>query len=208
MQFKTLKIYNLNQKIRAHYRRLRGKPEMRANYIVACPSCFHDQGLKLLAEKTAFQMAGACPNCKTRSPKKIRLSELQWIAHTFFVWGTFQRAEYGGYPAVVFNERQTTSISFSDWLSLDVKLIEQILGVGFFLYGPRFWMFGEVEPLKGLQDKNIRTTVIQRVVSEYPTKTIDQDTLLYRVRKDVKNPDTASEYDSPPLGLEGTGRLD
>jgi len=49
---------------------------------------------------------------------------------------------------VQFNERQKTSINASSWLKPDVELFERLLGIGFFHYGPRLWMVGEVEPLK------------------------------------------------------------
>ncbi len=55
------------------------------------------------------------------------------------------------HPRVQFNEHQHTSIDVAPWLAPDVRLFERLLGIGFFHYGPRLWMVGEVEPLKALQ---------------------------------------------------------
>ena len=58
------------------------------------------------------------------------------------MWRSLVRFEYGAAPAIQLNKHQTTN---------DVRILEEILGVGFFQYGPRLWMFGEVEPMKDLQ---------------------------------------------------------
>jgi hypothetical protein len=175
---------------------------------MACPECFQDQGVKLLATKVAVAKPGACPNCGRNGHKKLRMSELEWVAHTFFVCGTIRLTDYGGAPAVQFNQHQTTSVEFPPWTKRDARLFERFLGIGFFLYGPRMWMVGEIEPLKSLQDSSSRSQVVDRIVSEYPVVTLGRDTLLYRIRKCPKRPDLENEYDSPPNGIEGNGRLD
>ena len=69
-----------------------------------------------------------------------------------------------------------------------MEVFERILGVGFFHYGPRLWMVGEVEPLKSLQDKNQRGSIIERIIAEYPKKEVTSDQCFYRVRKSPENP--------------------
>jgi hypothetical protein len=128
--------------------------------------------------------------------------------HTFFVWGTYQRPQYGGYPAVQINEHQKTNVSFSPWLEPDVRLFEKWFGMGFFHYGPRFWMFGEVTPLKEIIEPATRAKIVERVVTEYPTMELPVDALLYRLRKQPGDPSAESEYDSPPLGTPCAGRLE
>ena len=44
----------------------------------------------------------------------------------------------------------------------DASVFEDALGIGFFLYGPRLWMVGEIEPLKELQRKETRSDVIPK----------------------------------------------
>ena len=56
-----------------------------------------------------------------------------------------------------FNQHRATSIDTAPWLESDLRLFEDVLGVGFFYYGPRLWMVGEVEPLKALQDAATRS---------------------------------------------------
>ena len=69
-------------------------------------------------------------------------------------------------------------------------------------------MIGEIEPLKQLQEPSTRNSIIDRILNEYPSKTLDPENLFYRVRKAPASPDNHSEYDSPPIGVTGNGRLD
>jgi len=208
MRLKTPRFYNFAQAIGWRVRKFLGNTDLLPNYVTGCPSCFHDQGLKLLASKTSIEMKGACPNCGSNGNKKLRMSELQYILHTFFIWGTYQKPTYGAYPAIQANEHQTTSVKFSDWLEPDVRLFEKWFGIGFFHYGPRFWMFGQVTPLEHLQDINMRSDVIARILVGYPVVDLPIDTIIYRIRKHPSDPGEPSEYDSPPIEMAGKGRLD
>lgn len=116
--------------------------------------------------------------------------------------------DYGAAPLIQFNDKQRTSISFPQWLQADPSIFEDALGIGFFHYGPRLWMVGEVGPLKALQDQKRRPEAIARVLREYPIRTIGVDATLYRLRKGPKQPAETHEYDSPPEEVVGTGRLD
>jgi hypothetical protein len=130
------------------------------------------------------------------------------LAHRFFVWGTQKRLEYGAAPVIQFNESQSTDIRVPTWLVDDVHLIEKSVGVGFFYYGPRMWMVGEVEPLKQLRDKSTRVTVINRILKEYPSTLFPEDQIFYRLRTNPLAPSDPQSYDSPPASLAGSGRLD
>jgi len=115
---------------------------------IACSACFADHGLRLNAEQIGSEDESACTNCGKTDGKKLTKEALEALAHRFFVWGSLSRGRYGAAPMVQFNERQKTSINASSWLKPDVELFERLLGIGFFHYGPRLWMVGEVEPLK------------------------------------------------------------
>lgn len=176
--------------------------------IVACSSCFADRGLQLDASRLGEADSATCPNCGTVEGKKLDKDRLGTLAYRFFVWGSFWRTEYGGAPRIQFNEHQRTSISPPIWLQSDVELFERLLGVGFFHYGPRLWMLGEVEPLKALQEATSRGAIVKRVLDEYPARELDPPFSFYRIRKDPKSPLEHSEYDSPPNSISGSGRLD
>lgn len=94
------------------------------------------------------------------------------------------------------------------WLQHDLHLLSEAGGVGVFHYGPRFWMFGEVEPLKDLQDPDKRGAIIARILREYPSIDWSEKEPFFRVRVNPGHPDKESEYDSPPASLLGQGRLD
>ena len=175
---------------------------------IACSNCFADRGLQLDAAQLGEADSTACPGCGSTEGKKLDKDRLAKLAYRFFVWGSFWRTEYGGAPLIQFNEHQKTSISPPSWLETDVKLFERSLGVGFFHYGPRLWMVGEVEPLKALQEATSRGAILARVLSEYPAREIDPPFSFYRIRKDPKSPSEHHEYDSPPASLSGSGRLD
>lgn len=153
--------------------------------------------------------ASACPNCHKKQGAKLTKEALLRLAHQYFVWGSFHRTEYGGAPTIEFNNRRSGGeVAFPPSLSNDASLIEKVCGIGFFHYGPRLWMIGEVEPLKQLQDQSTRDTIIHRIINEYPEKSLDPGNLFYRVRKAPAVPDSHGEYDSPPIGVTGNGRFD
>lgn len=105
---------------------------------VACANCFSDRGLRLDAERIGRDVAGACPNCGATEFKKLPIPGVGALAHRFFVWGSMWRARYGAASLIQFNEHQQTSIDIAPWLKDDVKLIEQLLGVGFFTMAHAF----------------------------------------------------------------------
>jgi hypothetical protein len=174
----------------------------------ACSHCFNDRGLRLDADQIGIPDPSPCPRCAKTEGKKLDLSQLEQLAHRFFVWGSFFRTRYGGAPILQFNQDQKTSISLSPWLKSDIALFEQCLGIGFFHYGPRLWMVGKVTPLNMLQDASTRQTVVDRIVKEYPTREVAPSQHVYRIRKEPKTPSAPHEYDTPPTGFLGTGRLD
>jgi hypothetical protein len=173
-----------------------------------CSDCFSDQGLKLDASRIGITDNSVCPNCGTTSGNKLSKKLIATLAHRYFVWGTLHRCEYGAAPVVQFNEHQQTSIEFAPWFEADLHLIEKAIGIGFFYYGPRLWMVGVVEPLKALQDSTTRSSIIERIISEYPAVILTTEQIFYRLRKAPTKPAEIDEYDSPPIALAGSGRLD
>ncbi len=178
--------------------------------FLLCSNCFFDEGLRIDSRKHGVEQQGNCPNCKSPDGKKLTKEHVLGLAHRFFVGGTTIRFDYGAAPRVQCNEHHygTSDISPSPWLKNDVKLIENAGKIGFFHYGPRFWMFGEVEPLKALRDPATRPQIIERVLKEYPEQTLAKDASFYRVRVNPQRPAEPDEYDSPPLHVAGKGRLD
>lgn len=176
--------------------------------ILLCSECFNDHGLMLDAFRLGVKDESKCPNCGSTGGQKLDKGQITRLAYQFFVRGTIHKMDYGGAPAIQFNERQQTSVTFADHLQADARLIEQAIGVGFFHYGPRLWMVGEVEPLKGLQDSKERWKVIEKIFKEYPTRILSPGDLFYRLRIDPQDPNNKLEYDSPPNENVGQGRLD
>lgn len=174
---------------------------------VACSKCFQDHGLQLDAEQIGYREESVCPICQSTQGRKLSADHLENLAHRFFVWGSLCRPKYGASPLIQFNKHQKTSIEFASWLRSDIEIFEKILGIGFFHYGPRYWMLGEVEPLKALQKAKTRSTVVDRIITEYPERNIGLDFSFYRLRKSPKSPSEISEYDSPPSTISDISRF-
>jgi hypothetical protein len=121
--------------------------------IVACSECFSDTGLKLEALHCGSKGEACCPNCSSILGAKLSKSDLEGLSYTFFVSGSIIRSNYGGANGIQFNENNIgveDDIQFSRELAKDAKLIATLIDMGFFLYGPRLWMIGKIEPLKSL----------------------------------------------------------
>ena len=177
--------------------------------IVACSECFCDQGLRLDAQQLGENDSSAvvCPNCGSTTGSKLTSEILSRLAYRFFVWGSWHRTDFGGAPMVQFNDRRDTDVVFPTIVETDIRVFERILGIGFFLYGPRLWMVGEVEPLKALQDPRSAMPIIERILNEYPTFEICSEHVFYRIRKSPELPTNEHEYDSPPSSFAGDGRF-
>lgn len=173
-----------------------------------CSECFRDEGLRLDAHRIGVTDSTTCSNCGATVGRKLDADLLSALAHRFFVWGSLLRCDYGAAPLIQFNEHQKTSIAVPSWLEADMRLIERTLGVGFFHYWPRLWMVGEVEPLKALADTSSSPAIIERILQEYPELILRPEDKFYRIRKAPRSPNEFHEYDSPPVALAGTGRLD
>lgn len=174
---------------------------------VACSRCFKSRGLILDAMQYGREEMGACPNCGREDGIKLGKAPLAYLAERFFVDGSFCKSDFGDAPAIQFNEHQKTSIEVDDVLKGDIRVFEKLLGVGFFDYGPRLWMVGEVEPLKALLDEKKRAGIIERILVEYPTRVVGRDETFYRVRKSPESATNPREYDAPPLDIPQDGRL-
>lgn len=175
-----------------------------------CSDCFEDEGLRIDSYKIGLESSEECPTCSSKRGKKLTKELIRGLAWRFFVSGTTIRCKYGAAPVIQTNEYHhgKSDIRPSPWLESDIKLIEDAAKIGFFHYGPRLWMVGEVEPLKDLQRESSREKIIQRVIDEYPERLIPSGTKFYRLRVNPKKPSEPMEYDSPPIEFSGNGRLD
>tara|TARA_R110000787_G_scaffold281399_1_gene392675 strand:+ start:4877 stop:6133 length:1257 start_codon:yes stop_codon:yes gene_type:complete len=177
---------------------------------VLCSGCFTDHGLRVDAERIGIPHALPCPNCGTDGTKKLTPYLLKVLAAQFFVRGSVHRSTYGSAPLVQFNELRFGDGDYegSKWLNNDVTLISEKAQIGLFHYGPRMWLLGNIEPLEALQAPARRPPVIDRIVTEYPERTLPKGESIYRLRINPEAPVASDEYDSPPDEHLGKGRLD
>ena len=182
--------------------------EKRTGYLL-CSKCFQNEGLYKMAEEIGVTDTDMCRTCRNSDGKKLTKYMILDLAYAFFVWGTFHRTHYGGAPILQFNKHHVPSEkeAIPEGMSEDVKRIEEGAEIGLFRYGPRFWMIGEIEPLKALIGTEEREKTIDSIFEEYPTVTLPAGEKFYRLRKNPRYPEEPKEYDSAP-GKRGTGRLD
>jgi len=177
-----------------------------------CSERFNDQGLCPDAAGLGEDDQTTCPQCGSTAGKKLDRERLEALAHLFFVHGTLRRPKFGGYPGLQFNDRRypEDSVVFPAWLVGDARLIADTLRIGIFAYGPRFWMFGEIEPLKALRRRRTRRAVVERIIAEYPTHDLRLSDSFFRLRINPKPQTEFGQYDSPPEPRSGRtyGRLD
>lgn len=177
-----------------------------------CSDCFTDRGLEIEARKIGHESRRSCPNCHLLTGAKLYTSDIEELARRFFVYGTWIRTEFGGANALQFNEwhHDKREVSFPGWLESDARLIENALGVGFFHYGPPLWRLGEIEPLTELKDPSTQATAAARLVRRFPQRQLQKGSSFYRLRLGVEQGkhNDASQYDAPPDGFAGKGRLD
>jgi hypothetical protein len=181
-----------------------------ASEPLLCSECFADQGLKLAAAQIGVQSSAACPHCGSAGGAKLDKWLIRDLAVRFFVQGTLQRADYGAAPIIQCNDgRAGGELELPMPLQADADLIERSAGVGLFLYGPRDWMLGGVEPLVELQDPARRDPVVERILREYPVRLVNENDIFYRLRRNPRAPAEHGEYDSPPPSARVEGyRLD
>jgi RES domain len=187
--------------------RIAGNPFPKTRPVL-CSDCFRDRGLRLDAADVGFEHALPCPNCGAIGTKKLNAYALQVLASRFFVRGSVIRFKYGSAPLLQFNHQRTTEYEAPPWLRGDVAMISENANIGIFYYGPRFWMLGEVEPLKALQNAESCQLIIDRILKEYPVQILPEGDAIYRLRRNPEDPMNSAEYDSAPQEHLGKARLD
>ena len=174
-----------------------------------CSKCFNDFGLIKTVESIGIDNNCICENCKKSDGFKITKEQLEDVCMNYFIDGTFCKSNYGGSCLVMYNYVQKTEIKVPKFLKNDIKLLEDNLGIGFFYYSPRLYNLGLVEPLDELLDKKTRKKAINNIISKFPSKIIDENFKLFRLRKNPVYPNKNSEYDSPPNKFRSNyGRFD
>jgi hypothetical protein len=202
-----IKSYTLKSRLLERLRSLR----YRIQCPLLCSDCFADHGLALEARKLGKLSQRKCPNCNSCAGAKLDQHTLQDLAWNFFVSGSFIRTEYGGWSLLAINDTQPGGqVHFPAWLDADARMIEEKLGVGIFHYGPPLWRLGEIEPLDALKNEATQQAAALDVIRRFPRRSLSVGETFYRLRKGVES-ERASEptqYDTPPDGHGGAGRLD
>ncbi len=103
--------------------------------ILLCSDCFHDEGMRLDSFVIGIDDKTKCPMCGSENGHKLTKELVQKLCYRFFVRGTIEKCEYGGFPLIQFNEQHynNSDIDVSHWLGEDVKLIEKAGEIGFFI---------------------------------------------------------------------------
>lgn len=176
--------------------------------FLMCSKCFKDEGLKQTAERIGINNNNICKNCNQTDGKKLNERLLSQLVFYFFVKGSLYKVDYGAAPIIQYNDLRDCEIEFFDDLKLDVDMISKYIKLGLFLYGPRLWMLGEIEPLKQLINNDERNRIMDRIINEYPSKYLDKKDFFYRIRINPEYPEEYHQFDSPPSEFLEKGRFD
>ena len=134
---------------------------------------------------------------------------LSELAHRFFYWGSFRRADFGGAPELeVVPRKGDSTVSLPPWLERDVDTLASMISVSLRKHEPPLWMLGENYNLWNLRNSVSRGRAIDMVLYAYPKKILPAGFEMFRLRRAPKAPLAHSEYDSPPSELAGKGRFD
>ncbi|HEY0267285.1 MAG TPA: RES family NAD+ phosphorylase [Rhizomicrobium sp.] len=174
-----------------------------------CSNCLKNEGLRLNAWLRGSDTNSLCKNCGSENGRGLDRNQAMNLVQDFFVRGTVFRGDYGAAPQLVFNEHHAGMVEQNTPEDLvdDVQILSQYLSIGIFYYGPRAWMLGENYPLNSLRTPEERDDVIERIISEYPSRLLPKSSILYRVRINSKSTEY-SEFDTAPSNLIGNGRFD
>jgi RES domain len=139
-------------------------------------------------------------------------SQLEALVVEFFWNGSFFRTEFGGAHRLASNPYRygEREVEFPSWLETDAHLLEDVLKVGIFHYGPPLWRVGMVEPLTALTRSRTRRLAAQAVVESFPERILSSGTRFYRIRKNLDGSQERDygQYDAPPKNRASLGRLD
>ena len=174
--------------------------------FVCCSACFEEEGLRYNASLVGSVSDRPCRACRRTDGRKLTRQQLANAAHLFFVRGSFHRTTYGGAPLLQMNDTNDGD-DLPGALGRDAEIVRRHTNLRVFHYGPRFWMLGDIEPLKLLRLPGRRHEVIPRILATYPDRVLRKGTRFYRMRLDPAKPEDADQYDAPPRHIAGSGRL-
>lgn len=182
--------------------------------IVMCSECFQDQGLKYEACLVGNENDSVvCPICGKTDGKKLSYKQTLLLCYRFFIYGTYEKTEFGGTSVLNVSERsgrQNPDIAVSKKLAKDIAFLYDKLGIGVFYAAPQMWKVGLISWLEDLTGKNKRKkeTALGKLIARMTPRTIGPDSLFYRMRTNiVDEPLEAKSYDAPPSIYASAGRL-
>lgn len=179
-----------------------------ANFFLGCSDCFHDIGLRKVADTFGKRAAGACPTCGSSDGSKLSRNSLEDVCTEFFVRGSTYSGKGWFAPMLQFNyyDRPFDEVGRAP-LRKDIRLLSESFGVKVFLYGPPLWMFGKPVEEGGLQ--KWETSDYQKICNSYNERELDCETKLFRVQKNIEFTPEDGRFCSPPEVFRTTyGRFD
>jgi hypothetical protein len=177
---------------------------------VICSDCFHNEGLRLEAEKVGEKSAEVCPHCKSSSGRKIKQGEsARLLMQNFFMHGSVPQ-DIGGWAPVYWwtDDIKRDDTAFDRTLLDDYFLIKSELGVCVFHYAPALWRLGLTTQYDELEKADPSAT-LKYIVQSGTEKLIAPGSRIYRVRLNPPAVSAKGMFDTPPLSAKKDfGRFD
>lgn len=179
-----------------------------ATRIICCSSCFHDVGLRAVADEFGDRSARVCPTCGALEGSKLTRKTLERTCTEFFVRGSVYSGKGWFAPMLQFNyfDRPIDEVGRAP-LRKDIRRLSEALGVQVFLYGPPLWMFGKPCEEDGIQ--KWQTSDFQNICDYHNQLELDSKVTLFRVQRNIEFTPEDARFCSPPDEYRTTyGRFD
>lgn len=176
--------------------------------IIGCSDCFHDVGLKEVADKFGERIAGACPTCESSEGSKLTSTSLESACTEFFVRGSIYSGNGWFAPMLQFNyfDRPIDEVGRAP-LRRDIGFLSESFGLKVFLYGPPLWMFGK--PVEEDGSQSWETSDYQKICDYHNERELDCNASIFRVQRNVESTPEDGRFCSPPEAFRTKfGRFD
>lgn len=175
-----------------------------------CSNCFHNEGLRLEAEKVGEESEEVCPHCKIQLWSKDQAGRMCAIADAKLFHAWLGASGHWGWAPVYWwiDDVRRDDTAFDQTLLDDYSLIKSDLGICVFHYGPALWRLGLTTQYDELQGADPSPT-LKYIVESGTERLIAPGSKIYRVRLNPSTVSARGAFDTPPLSLKkDPGRFD
>ena len=178
---------------------------------MVCSNCLKNLGLRIEAEKIGAQNNTPCERCSSKDGFKLNITSIQKLIIRFFQFGSIDSSYQ--LPVYVLSINSSKEIlPFNGDIATDLRLLNEESGYNVDYHGPPLRDLGYTEISSRIEDVHNETKekidlILDELLSKFTRKTLEKDFQVFRIRKNLINPNNDKEFDSPPKDLIVENRL-